>query len=227
MAFVSDDETAKLVDPCEGSLDDPSMLSQMLAAVDAAPRDARDDASGAHVVSATVEIVALVGMEFVGPPSRTASSLTHRSDGVDHRGERFAVVDVGAGQNDGERDAGPVDQQVAFRARLAAIGRVRADRVAPFLAAMDEESTEALDQSISPARLSRSSMWRWMRSHVPASCQERRRRQQVMPEQPATSNGKRSHGIAVYRTKRMPISASRASTGGRPPFGREIGRAHV
>lgn len=220
MAFISDDEAAEMVEPGDGSLDGPSMLSQMLAAVDAAPCDAGRDAPGPQVVSATLEVVALVGMQFVGPPSRAAAPLAHGPDGVDHRGERLAVVCVGAGQDDRERDAGPVDQNVAFRAGLAAIGRVRADRVAPFLAAMDEESTEALDQSISPARLSRSSMWRWIRSHAPASCHARRRRQQVMPEQPATSNDRRSHGTAVYSTKRMPISASRASTGGRPPFGR-------
>lgn len=139
----------------------PSMLSQVLAAVEAAPCYARRDASGAQVVSATVEVVALVGMEFVRSCSRTAAPLTHRSDGVDHRGERCAVVNVRAGQNDGERDAGPVDQNMAFRPglpRSVGFGPIVSP---PFLAAMDEESTEALNQSISPARLSRSSMWRW------------------------------------------------------------------
>lgn len=220
MAFISNDETAELVEPCEGSLDDPSMLSQMLAAFDAASRDAWCDASGTQIVSAPAAVVALVGMQLVGPPSGAAASLAHRPDGVDDRVEGLDIVTIRAGQNDGERDASPVDQKVAFGAGLAPIRRVRADRIAPFLAGMEEESTDALDQSISPARLSLSSMWRWIRSHVPASCQARRRRQHVMPEQPATSKGRRSHGIAVYSTNRMPISASRGSTGGRPPFGR-------
>ena len=49
------------------------------------------------------------------------------------------------------------------------------------------------------------------------------RRQQVMPEQPATSDGRSSRRMEVYRTKSTPKSAWRASTGGRPPF--ERGRA--
>lgn len=220
MALVADGEATELVDPSEGSLDNPSMLSQVFAAIDAASCDTGRDGPGSQIVSTTLEVVTFVGMQFVGSPSRASAALAHGLDGIDHCGEDFAVMSVCAGQNDGERDTGPVDQNVAFRAGLAAIGRVRADRVAPFLAATDEESTEARDQSIPSARLSRSSMWRWIRSHAPASCQARSRRQQVMPEQPATSNGRRSQGTAVYSTNRMPSSASRASTGGRPPFGR-------
>lgn len=60
------------------------------------------------------------------------------------------------------------DHDMALRARLAAIGRVRTDRVALFLAAIDEESIDARDQSVSPARWDRSSMWRWIWSQSPA-----------------------------------------------------------
>jgi hypothetical protein len=88
------------------------------------------------------------------------------------------------------------------------------------LAGTEEASTAARDQSISPARLSFSKMRRCKASHTPALCQARSLRQQVMPEQWATSNGRCSQGIAVYRTKRIPVSASRAPTGGRPPRGR-------
>ena len=86
----------------------------------------------------------------------------------------------------------------------------------PLFAAMDGESTEARHRSICPAKSNWSNMCRWMRSRGPASCYARNRRQHVIPEQPATSKGSSFQGIAVHRTKRMPISASREPTGGRP-----------
>ncbi|NIJ60104.1 hypothetical protein FHS82_003970 [Pseudochelatococcus lubricantis] len=116
---------------------------------------------------------------------------------IDHLGQRHAVMAIGSGQDDGERQALAVDHDVALGTRFAPVGRVRADRVAPLLAATDEEATEARGQSISPARFSRSSIWRWIRSHRPASRQTRSRRQQVILEHLATSNGSRSQAIAV------------------------------
>jgi hypothetical protein len=104
---------------------------------------------------------------------------------------------IGARQGEGERQATPIHHDVSLGARLAAIRWIGTCRVTPLLAATEEESTEARDQSIWPTRLRRSSMCRWMRSHRPASCQARNRRQHVIPEQPATSKGSRSHGIAV------------------------------
>ena len=220
VAFVSDDEAAELVDPGEGPFDDPSVLSKMSAAFDATPCDAGRDVSAAQFAPAEGVVVAFVGVQLGGPLARSSAPLANRLYRVDDRRQNFAVMAVGARQDDGEGKAAPIDDDMALRPRPAAIGRVRADRFAPFLAATDEESADARDQSISPARLSRSSKWRWILSQRPASCQALSLRQQVIPEQPATSNGRRSHGVAVYSTNRIPISASLAPTGGRPPFGR-------
>ena len=220
MAFVTDNQAPELVDPSKGALDDPSVLAQMLAAFDAAAGNARRDVSSLQVTPAAIEVVSLVGVELGRSVPGPSSSLTNRVDGVNNAGQGLAVVAVGSGQGDGERQATPIHDDVALGAWLAPVGWVGTDRVPPFLAGTDEASTQARDQSIWPARLSRSSMCRWRRSHRPVSCQARRRRQHVMPEHPATSKGKRSQGIAVYRTNKMPISASREPTGGRPPFGR-------
>lgn len=220
MAFVADDETAELVDPGEGSLDDPSVLAEMRAAFDATPGDTGDDVAVAQLAPTKGMVIGLVGMELGRPSAWTSASATNGLYGIDGSGQNLAVVTIGTGQDDGERNAASVDHDMAFRARLPAIGRVRTNRFAPFLAATDEESIDARDQSISPASARRSSMWRWISSQRPAFCQALSLRQQVMPEQPATSYGRRSQGIAVYNTNRMPTSASRLPTGGRPPFGR-------
>lgn len=87
-------------------------------------------------------------MELGGPFAGPAALLAHRMDGIGDIGQCHAVVAVGSRQDDSERDARAVDHDVALGARLAAVGRVRARRVAPLLAGTDEASTEARDQSI-------------------------------------------------------------------------------
>ncbi len=84
-------------------------------------------------------------------------------------------------QLQGERDAAGVDQDVALAARLAAVGRVRADALAPFFAGKEALSSEQRPKSIAFARPSRSSSARWSRSKTLAACQSRSLRQQVMP----------------------------------------------
>ncbi len=197
MAFVADDEAAKLVDPGESALDDPSVLSKMGAAFDAAPGNAGRDVAAAQFAPAEGVVVTCAGVQLGGPFARSSAPLANRLYRVDGWHQNCAVVAVGAGQDNGEGKASAVDDDMALRARPAAIGRVRANRLAPLFAATDDESADARDQSISPARLSLSSMWRWILSQSPASCQALSLRQQVMPEQPATSKGRRSQGVAV------------------------------
>lgn len=148
MAFIADDQSPELVDPCERPLDDPSVLPEVAAAFNTSPCDARDDGAGAQVAAAAVEVVALVGMELGWPFAGPSALLAHGMDGISDIGQRHAVVAVGSGQDDSERGAGAVDHDVALGARLAAIGRVRTCRVAPHLARTDEASTEVRDQSI-------------------------------------------------------------------------------
>ena len=68
---------------------------------------------------------------LVGPFSRTGAALTHGLERVDDSDQATAVVDVGFGQDDGERQAPSVDHEVALGPRLAAVGRDRPDLIAP------------------------------------------------------------------------------------------------
>ena len=104
-------------------------------------------------------------------------------------------------------------------ARPAAVGRVRAAELAPFWAGTDALSSEHRPQSIAFAVPSRSSSTRWSLAHTPALCQSRKRRQQVMPQPQPISWGSIAQGMPLWSTNRMPASALRSSTGGRPPFG--------
>ena len=62
-----------------------------------------------------------------------------------------------------------------------------------------------------------------MRSHTPARCQARRRRQHVIPDPHPSSCGSICQGMPLRRTNKMPMRHARSETRGRPPFGRRGG----
>ena len=128
-------------------------------------------------------------------------------------------MDVRTRQLQSEGDALRIGEDVALRARLTPIGRVRARRCAPFFAAIEALSREARLKLIPFWRPSRSSSACCRRSHIPAFCQSRKRRQQVMPEPQPISRGSSSHGVPERSTNRIPVSAARSEVRGRPPFG--------
>src|SRR6266851_9496675 len=102
-------------------------------------------------------------------------------DGINQCERLLRVVTIGSGQNS-ERNPATVADQMTFAAP-AWPGRLDSVRLQPPKTARIElPSTTARDQSISPQRASQSSKEKWISCQMPASCQSRNRRQQVMPE---------------------------------------------
>ena len=89
-----------------------------------------------------------------------------------------------------------------------------------FFAGTRKESSEARDQSSRPAPSNFSSKTRCSRSHTPACCQSRSRRQQDTPLPQPISCGSSFHGMPVLSTKRIPMRAARLLMEGRPSLGR-------
>lgn len=143
-------------------------------------------------------------MDFVralaGPIARPLDGL----DVVDQRLEDAGIRAVGRGEPDGEREALPVDHNMALAARFAAICRIRPGFVAPLLAAAKALSTLARLQSIWSAVPKRSNSAWCRRTHTPACCQSRKRRQQVTPLPQPISWGNISQGIPLFSTKMIP-----------------------
>jgi hypothetical protein len=133
------------------------------------------------------------------------------------------VVAVGSRQERGKRDAGSVDHKMALRAGhplgLAPIRRIRSDELAPLVDGILALSRAARLQSMRSASPSRSSSVWCSRSQTAASCQSRKRRQQVIPEPQPISGGNNSQGIPDFSTKTIPVKAARSPTRGRPPLG--------
>ena len=84
----------------------------------------------------------------------------------------------------------------------------------------EQLSTTARDQSIWSRRASQSRSAKWIKSHTPACCQSRTRRQHVIPDPHPSSCGSICHGMPLRRTNRIPVRHARSGTRGRPPFGR-------
>jgi len=84
-AFVANGETAKSGDPGERPLDDPSVFSEMGAALDTFPGNTMfDAAAGAGPATARV-IVSFVGMEFSRTSAGASSLPTKRWNSVKER----------------------------------------------------------------------------------------------------------------------------------------------
>lgn len=195
------------------------MPPELLAGVNAAPRDTSLDAAALTSLATPTKVVGLVGVQLGRSTAWSAALAADRRDSIQEVVEWFAVVDVGPGQQEGKWNALPVGEKVPFGAWSAAVSRVRAGGFAPFLAAMDELSTQARLQSMQSARCNRRSSSRCKPSQTPAACQSLNRRQHVTPEPQSISCGSISQGMPVRSTNRMPVRATRLPMRGRPPLG--------
>ncbi len=147
------------------------------------------------------EVVAFVRVQLLRPFAGPASARRFdRRNRIQELLEDFGVMDVRRSKDNGKWEAERVGQQVAFGARLAAIGRVRPDLLTPFLAGTVAESTQACDQSMVPHRPSRSSRFLKSRMNTLAFCHSRKRRQHVTPLPYPSCLGSLRHGIPVLST---------------------------
>jgi hypothetical protein len=217
--FVPDLQPSKVVQPCSGALHDPAVAPQPLARVDPPSRDAWPDASAAQFLAQGSRVIGLVRMQLRGAPSRSASHLPYRLNGINAAQHHPCVVRVGSALHDRERDAVGFDHQMALRARFAAIRRIRAGLCPPFGAGTVKESTEARPQSSRSASARRASRAWCSWCQTPACCHSRSLRQQVAPEPQPMSFGNQDQGSPVRRTKMIPRSTSRFARWGRPPLG--------
>ena len=220
--LVAHPQAAATEEPRKTPLDDPPVPPQSLGGVDAAASDARGDAPATQGTTQRGRVVGFIGVEFGRALARTTRLppwADDRRDGINQRKQLGRVVGIGRRETDRQRDAVPVDDQVVLGARLAAVDRVPAGLLAPFLARTLRESTLARVQSTAAASPSQLSNVSCSRSQTAAFCQSRSRRQQVVPLPQPSSFGSSRHGQPVRRTKTMPPRAARSWTRGRPPFG--------
>lgn len=212
-------QPSKLVQPSQRPFDHPSMPAQPRAAVNATTGDTWDNPTLAQVVPILARSVRLVGMQVRRSATWATTRAADGGDGIHHLRQQRRFVRVRCGMADREWRATPIHDQMPFRATLAAIRRVASRFLAPLGAGTLAASSEARSQAIWFAIPNWSSNTRCNRSQMPACCQSRKRRQQVMPLPQPISWGSSSHWMPVLSTNKIPVSAARFATRGRPPFG--------
>ena len=219
LPFIANLQPAIAIEPGQCPLHDPAMAPKALAGIDPTSRNARSDASLPQSLPTPRKVIGFVRVQLIRSLARPSARALDRLNGIDRRLQHPGVMDIGRRLGYGERDPVSVGHNMALRARFAAIRRIRSGFSAPPGAGTLAESSDARDQSTWSASPSRSSSTWCILRHTPAFCQSRRRRQQVMPLPQPISWGSISHGIPLRSTNRMPVSAARFATRGRPPLG--------
>lgn len=181
-AFPADSQAPEAVQPGNRPLDHPAVGAQASAVPCSSPGDRRDDAPSPDLITVDVMVIAAVREQRVGLATRPSDAATDGRDRVEQGQELGHVVAIAAGQQDGERSAVSVGDDVVLRAGPPTVDRRRARLVPPFSALTCEESTTQRDQSSREAAFSSASRTSCKRCQTPASFQSRNLRQHVMPE---------------------------------------------
>ena len=127
------------------------------------------------------------------------------------------VVDVRGRDMRHQRHPARIGHDVVFGPRLAASGWVRSSLFSPRIARTDPLSTTAQRWSSRPRRRSSARRVSCKRRQTTARSHSTKRRQNVLPEPHPISRGNICHGNPPRSTNRMPLSAARSETRGRPP----------
>ena len=217
-SFVANSKAAELMKPGNCSFHHPAGLTQSTAMFGFPTSQVRSDATATEFVAVWLRIVTAVSLNELRSMTRPAPLATYGRNRFHQRKQLGYVVGVRAGERSGQWNARRIRDDMVLAPRFAAIRRVGAGFCPPNTARILELSTTARDQSIWSVALSSVSSTSCRRSHTPAVCQSRKRRQQVIPHPQPNSCGSIVQGMPVRSTNKMPVSASRLPTGGRPPL---------
>ncbi len=180
-SFKADSQLAKACKPAVRPLHHPPVFAQPLAALNASSGNPANDAPLPQVGSASLEVVAFVGVQLCRSSTGTSWQASNRRNRVHAPLEHLGVVPVRAADQDHQRDASGIYDDVPLGAELASVRGVWARFLAPRGLGTEEPSMLARLQSIWSCSRKRVSMAWCSCSQTPAAFQSRRRRQQVMP----------------------------------------------
>ncbi len=213
--FESNPEPTEAMKPSDGALNHPAHFAQSAAVWRAALGHEGLDPEAWKFFAVRLRVVATISVDGVGAATWMALLLSHQRDSFNQRQDLRGVVAAGLCQQCCQKQAVAVDDQVVLAAQFNSVSGVGASVAPPAKARIYEESRITRSQSIKSAPLRWLSMTRWIMSQTPATCQSRRRFQQVMPLH-HISGGRFSHGLPVFKTKRIPLKHTRLSMGFRP-----------
>lgn len=220
ISFVSNLQASERVEPGNRALHDPTCFAKTTAVRRANLGQHGRDASLAQALSVWLGTVAPVALDDFRLAQRASAHSAKGGNRLNQRIELRDVVAVRAAQDDRERDALRVDDEVMLAAELAPVRWVRAVFFPASMARTEELSTMARAMSSWPRRRNSDSSVSWMRCQTPASCHATSRRQHAVPEPQPISCGSRFQAMPERRTSTMPVSTARSGVGLRPAYRR-------
>ena len=135
-------------------------------------------------------VIAPVAQYAIRTMARSSPLSLQRWYGINQCEGLLRVVTIGSGQLNRQQNSTTIANQMPLAAELRSVGGIRS-RLRPTKTARTElPSTTTRDQSIFPKRASQSNKTKWISCQMPASCQSRNRRQQLIPE-PQERSGRR------------------------------------
>ena len=211
-SFKADSQLAKACKPAVRPPHHPPVFAQPLAALNASSSNPANDAPLPQVGSASLEVVAFVGVQLCRSSTGTSWQASNRRNRVHAPLEHLGVVPVRAADQDHQRDASGIYDDVPLGAELASVRGVWARFLAPRGLGTEEPSMLARLQSIWSCSRKRVSMAWCNCSQTPAAFQSRRRLQHVMTLPYPRDWGRSSHGMPVCSTNKMPLRAASSLT---------------
>ncbi|KWN78115.1 hypothetical protein WM23_24850, partial [Burkholderia ubonensis] len=205
-----------MVEPRVRTFDHPTIPAESAAVPGSTFCDRGSDTALAKRASVSCGIVAAISVDDAGLLKRSATHAPNRWNRIDEGQQLRDVVGVRAGQDRDDGHAVGIYEDVVLGTRARAIRGVRASFSPAPTARTDDESTAAYERSSWPAARNLSSSNSCSCFHTPACCQSSNRRQQVAPEPKPSRVGKWFQRMPVLSTNRMPLSAARSETRGRP-----------
>jgi hypothetical protein len=217
-AFVANTETAELMEPGNRAFDDPASFTQSTAMFGVSTSQLGSHAATAKFVAVRLRIVTAIALDEPGPMAWPTGFAADRRNSF-HQGQKLGyVVCIRAGKRRGQGNARRIRNDMVLAPRFAPIGRIWPGFCPPSTARTLELSTTVRDQSIRSVALSSASSSLCRRFQIPAACQSRNRRQQVIPQPQPSSCGNIAQGMPLRSTNKIPVNARRLPSGGRPPL---------
>jgi len=133
-AVGADEQSAAVVEPGEGALDDPAMAAEPGAMVGLAPSNDRFHAELTDQAAVLVVVVAAVGDQRPWPSTRPTDATTDGRHAVEQLDQLGDVVAVAAGERPGKRDTASVYKEMVLAPASAAIDGAGTCLRAPFFA---------------------------------------------------------------------------------------------
>jgi hypothetical protein len=216
-SIIANTQAFELVQPRQAALYHPTGFAETATMFCVSRGQQRFDAAAHQFFAVGPRMIGSVPLDSVRSTTRSAHSAGQGRNIVDQGQQLRHVVLIGSGDFCRQRQTIGVRNHVVLATRFASIRGIRAGLRPPPTARTLALSMTALDQSICPLPFKASNSTSCNLSQTPAAWKSRSRRQHVIPEHPI-SGGSASHWIPVFKTKRIPLRATRWETGGRPPL---------